>query len=169
MYLIRASLDVAACLAALFEIALVVLLCAPEGLGRLNFRDDRLRTEAALGGKLLDFGAGLRVLLGRVKEDSRAVLRTPIGALAVEGSGIVEGKEGVQKLFEADFFSIEVHFDHLGVAGQVGADVLVTGPLQRTALITGGRRRDAGDCCKRRFYSPEAAGSECCFFLAHGS
>jgi len=74
---------VAACLTALFQVALVVLLGAPEGLGRLDFRDDLLRLEAAFGGELFDFGARVRLLLLRVEEDSRAVLRAPVRALAV--------------------------------------------------------------------------------------
>ena len=56
--------NVAACLAAFFEVALVVLLGAPEGLRGLDLGDDALGLEAALGGELLDLGAGLRLLLG---------------------------------------------------------------------------------------------------------
>jgi hypothetical protein len=83
----------AACLAALFQVALVVLLGAPEGLGGLDLGDDALGLEAAFGGELLDLGASLRLLLGRVEEDGRAVLRAPVRALAVEGGGVVEGKK----------------------------------------------------------------------------
>lgn len=52
------------CLAALFQVALVVVFGAPEGLGGLDLRDDTLGLEAALGGELLNLGAGLRLLLG---------------------------------------------------------------------------------------------------------
>jgi len=58
------SLNVAACLAALGEILLVVVLGAPEGLSRLDLGDDGFGCEAALGGELLDLGAGLSFLLG---------------------------------------------------------------------------------------------------------
>jgi hypothetical protein len=130
--------------------------------------DDALWLEAAFGGELLDFGAGLRLLLGRVEEDGRAVLRALVRTLAVEGGGVVEGEEGIEKLLEADPRRIEVHLDHLGVAGLVGADVLVAGPLQRAALIADGRRRHAGDGRKGRLDSPETSCSEGCFFLTHG-
>jgi hypothetical protein len=76
----------------------VVVLCTPEGLGRLDFGDNPLRLEAAFGGELLNFSAGLRLLLGRVEEDGRAVLRSPVRTLAIEGRGVVEGKECVSKL-----------------------------------------------------------------------
>jgi len=41
-----------------------VVFGAPEGLGGLDLRDDTLGLEAALGGELLNLGAGLRLLLG---------------------------------------------------------------------------------------------------------
>ena len=49
--------------AALFEVALVVFLGAPEGLGRLDLGDDPPGLEAPFGGQLLDLGLGLRFLL----------------------------------------------------------------------------------------------------------
>ena len=126
-YVFSCQLDVAACLAALFQIALVVLFGAPEGLRRLDFCDDALGLEAAFGGELLDLGAGLRLLLRRVEEDGRAVLRAPVRALAVEGGGIVQGEEGVEQLLVADLGGVEFQLDHFGVAGLVGADVPVGG------------------------------------------
>ena len=99
-----------------------------------------------------------------MEEDGRAVLCAPVRALAVEGGGVVESEEGVQKLLEADLRGVEVHLDHLGVAGLVGADILVAGPLQRTALIADGRRRHAGDGRKGRLDSPKTSRSEGCFF-----
>src|ERR1035437_1007452 len=157
----------AACLAALFEVALMIILCAPEGLRGLDLCNDRLRFEAALSGKLLNLRAGLRLLLGRMVEDGRAVLRAPVWALAVEGGGIVKGKEGIEQLLEAHLGGVEVHLDHLGMTGLVGADILVAGPLQRSALIAYGRRRYAGNGRKNRLDSPETSGSKGCFFLTH--
>src|SRR5579871_6675226 len=91
-------LDVAAGLAAFFEILLVVFFGAPEGLGRFNFGDDLLGREATRGGELLDLRVRLLFLLGRVEEDGGAVLRAPIGTLAVESCGVVELEEGVEEL-----------------------------------------------------------------------
>jgi hypothetical protein len=76
-------------------------------------------------------------------------------------------ERSVEKLLVADLGGVEVEFDHLGVAGLVGADVLVAGPLQLTALIADGGRRHAGNGRKGRFNSPETAGSKGCFFNAH--
>ena len=71
-------------------------------------------------------------------------MRASVRTLAVEGGGVVQSEESVQKLLEADLSGVEVEFDDLGVASLIGADILVTGPGQRAALITNGRCRDAG-------------------------
>src|ERR1035438_1639973 len=125
----------AACLAALFEISLVVFLGAPESLRRLDLGHNALRHEASLCGKLLNLGERLRLLLGRVEEDGRAVLRAPVGPLTVQGGWVVERKERVQQLLVAPQLGIEVEFDYFGVPGLVRANVLVTGPLRLAALI----------------------------------
>ncbi len=52
--------------------------------------------------QLLNLGRRLRLLLGRVVEDGRAVLRAPVRALAIERGGVVQGKESVQELLVAD-------------------------------------------------------------------
>ena len=48
------------------------------------------------------------------------------------------------------------------------ADIFVSGPGQRAALIANGGGGDAGDGGKGCFDTPETAGSEGCFFSAHG-
>src|ERR1017187_5989689 len=163
------ALDVAACLAALFQVALVVFFSAPEGLGGLDLRHNSLRFEAALGGELGDFGTRLRFLLGRVKKDGGTVLCAPVRALAVEGGGVVEGKERIQQLFVRDNRRIEFEFDHLCVAGLVGADVFVGGSFKLAAFIAHGSGGDAGNGGKGGFNSPKTASAECCFFYAHDS
>ena len=72
----------------------------------------------------------------------------------------MEGEEGVQKLFEADLLRVVLYFDHLGVAGLVGANVLVAGPLQRTAFIAHSRRRHAGDGREGRLDTPKTPRSK---------
>jgi hypothetical protein len=164
-----AALDVAACLAALLQIALVILLGPPEGLRRLNLGHNALGLEAALGGKLLDFGASLRLLLRRVEEDGRAILRAQVRPLAVEGGGVMKCEEGIQQLLIRDLRGIEVQLDYLGVAGLVRAHVFVTGLVKRAALIANSRGRYAGDGCECSFHAPETSCSKCRFFLAHGN
>jgi hypothetical protein len=120
-----AALDVAACLAALLQIALVILLGPPEGLRRLNLGHNALGLEAALGGKLLDFGASLRLLLRRVEEDGRAILRAPVRTLAVDGGGVVKSEKSVQQLLVADLGRVKVYLYHLSVACFVCAYILI--------------------------------------------
>ena len=55
----------AACLAALFQIALVVFLRAPEGLCRFDLGHNTLRFKDAFRGELFDFCQGLGLLLRR--------------------------------------------------------------------------------------------------------
>ena len=62
----------------------------------------------------------------------------------------------------------EVELDDLGVAGLVGADILVSGLLLRAALIADGRRRHAGDGREGRFDSPKTSCCEGSLLLAHG-
>ena len=62
----------------LFQVPLVVLLSAPESLGRLDLGDNASWFEASFGGEFVDFGFGLRLLLRGVEEDRRAVLLAPV-------------------------------------------------------------------------------------------
>ncbi len=82
------GLDVAASQATLLQILLVIVLGLVERLGRNDLRHNRL-AEAARSFQRLFRGLGLGFLLRRVKEDRRAVLRSPVGALAVELRRIV--------------------------------------------------------------------------------
>ncbi len=95
------QLNVAAQGAAFLEVFLVVLLCAPEGLGGDDLGDDGLG-ESLLRGEAGDGGLGGSFLLGRVEEDDAAVLRAPVGPLAVELGGIVEREERVEELLVGD-------------------------------------------------------------------
>ncbi len=157
----------AAGLAALFQILLVVLFGAPEGLGGLDFGDDALWCEMARSGELLDLGLGLRFLLGSVKEDGGAILRAPVGSLTVECGGVVKFEESVEQFLIADFFGIEVKLDDFGMAGLVGTDVFVGGLVELASLITDGGGGDAGDRGEGGFDTPETTCSKCRFFDGH--
>lgn len=62
-------LNVAAGLTAFFEVLLVVLLGPPEGLRRLDLRDDPLWRVTAGGGQFFDLGLRQALLVGGVNED----------------------------------------------------------------------------------------------------
>ena len=163
----RSGLDVAACMAALFEVALVVFFGAPEGLGRFYLGDDALGFESAFQGELFDPGVGLGFLLRRMEKDGGAILCAPIRTLAVESGWVVEGEEGVEELIEGDARRVEVEFDDFRVAGGVRADVFVGRPVQLAAFIADSGGCDAGNCGKSGFHTPETASPEGCFFNAH--
>lgn len=154
-------------LATFFQIALVVVLGAPEGLCGLDLSDNGVRFETIFGEKLDDFGLSLGLLVGGVKEDGGAVLGAVVGTLAIEGGGVVQNEESVEELLVADQGGIEVKFDNLGVAGLVGADILIGRALKRAALVSNSGGDDAGNGCESGFDSPEAAGAEGGFLCAH--
>ena len=113
------------------------------------------------------FGFGLRFLLRRVEEDGGAILRAPVGSLAVQRGRVVEFKEGVEQLLEADLFWIKVELYHFGMAGLVSADVTVGGLVELAALVANGGRGDAGDGGEGSFDAPETTRSKCRFFDGH--
>src|SRR5580658_1605243 len=80
----------------------------------------------------------------------------------------MQREERVQELLVADALGFKSHLDNFGVAGLVGANILVAGPLQLAALITHRSGRHAWNGGEGGFHAPEAACSECCFFCAHG-
>jgi len=161
------ALDVAAGEAALGEVLLVVFFGAPKGLRRLDPGDDAFGLEKAFDGELGNFGFGLCLLLGGVKEDGRAVLAAPVGALAVKGGGVVKGEEGVEDVVVGGDGRVEVELDDFGVAGCVGADVFVAGPLHGAAFIANRCCCHAGKGREGSLDTPETSRSESRFFHAH--
>ena len=145
----------------------MVVLGAPEGLGGLDLSDNGVRFEAIFGEELRDFGLSLGLLVGGVKEDGGAVLGAVVGPLAIEGGGVVENEESVEELLVADQGGIEVKFDNLGVAGLVGAYILIRRALERAALVADSGGSDTGNGGESGFDSPEAAGTEGGFLCAH--
>src|SRR5438445_5025583 len=83
------------------EVVLVIFLSGVKRPQRLELGDQRAAIIAAgahLGHHLL----GGLFLLGRVVIDGRAILGADIGALAVEGSGVVNGKKHFQDVLVGD-------------------------------------------------------------------
>ena len=62
-----------------------------------------------------------------VEEDDRTVLLAVVGALAIELGGIVNVEEDAQQVFVGNLGGIVIDFDDLGMAGAVGAHVLIGG------------------------------------------
>src|SRR2546423_3000299 len=100
-------------------------------------------------------------------KDNRTVLRTHVRSLAVQSSGIVIGPENIQKLFVADLRRVELYLDDFGVAGLVGADVLVTRVLHFPTCIANGGRHNSFQVTERLLHTPKAACSECSFVCLH--
>src|SRR6516225_956326 len=92
--------------AALLQIALVVLLGAIEGASRFNLgRYRTTQSPTSLEGGLGLFRRGL--LLRRVEEYRRAILRADVRALAVYLGWIVQFPEGVQQLLVTHLRGVE--------------------------------------------------------------
>src|SRR6185312_5427002 len=153
--------DVAARHAVLLQIALMVVFSYPEGGGGHDLRDDLLREPPALA-KDLPGLLGQLLLLVVVIEDRRAVLRSYIRALAIEGGRVVVVPEDVEQRVVAHQRWIELDLDHFGVSGGVAAHFFVCGIGLRPAFIACGRGNDAGNLLESGLRSPEASGTKCC-------
>src|SRR5687768_1173172 len=151
--------DVAAGEAALLEIALMVLLGAPERLCGDDLGDDGPRPAAAgvpsRPGPLR--GGALRVV---VHEDRRAVLRAHVGALAVERGRVVARKEDVEQPVVAHPRGIERHLHHFRMAGLVAADIFVRRVVGPSATVADGGAGDPFRLAEGGLHAPEAAGPE---------
>src|SRR5262245_22862159 len=89
--------DVAGAEAALLQVPLVIVLGAPELLGRRDLGDDRPCESPALLQRRFG-GEGGRFLLGRIEEDGRAVLPSDVRTLTVELRRVVAVPEHVEEL-----------------------------------------------------------------------
>src|SRR3546814_16418420 len=67
----------------------------------------------------------LLLLLGRVGEDSRAVLSPHIIALPVQCGGIMRSEQHVQQVAIADHFRVKGNAKGLGMTGCTRADLLI--------------------------------------------
>src|SRR5215208_1167781 len=148
-----------ACRGALLEVALVVVLGAPEGGRRLDLGHDRV-TEALLGA--LDNSPRDLGLLVRVGEDHRAVLPADVGALTVELSRVVDLEILRDQVLVADLRGVEGDLADLDVPRRAGTDLLVGGVVDVPALVADRRVDDAVDLPEGGLHLPEAAGAKGC-------
>src|SRR5919202_89187 len=143
--------------AALLQVALVVLLGPVEVRGGRDLGYHRLAVSGLLA---LPGGQGGGLLLGRVEEDRRAVLRTAVGTLAVELRGVVELPEHDEQLVVGDPLGVELDLDDLRVAGAPRAHLLVARVLERAAEVADGGADHAGRVGELDFDLPEEPGYE---------
>src|SRR5439155_11013533 len=122
---------------------------------RLELLDDRLRH-------------GL--LLRRVIEDGRAVLRADVPTLTVQRGRVVNREEDVEQVVERYDGGVEGDLDDLGVARGAGADFLVRRVRDAPAGVARLHLLDALQILEGRLEAPEApAGQSSDFALRHGT
>src|SRR5262245_15729858 len=98
----------------------MILLGPPEWPGLRDFGDDGATQSAARVERGLRL-FGRRLLVRRMKEDGRTILRAHVRPLAIELRRVVTLPEYVKQLFVADFRRVVFDFDDLRVAGGIGA------------------------------------------------
>ena len=109
--------------ASFFKVALVMLLGPVERRRGCNLGNDG--TAISSGSIHRSFGlGGSRFLFGAVEEDDRPILRSHVGALAVQCRRIVRLPKRIEQLFVADSIRVELDFHDFGMARSIGADVL---------------------------------------------
>src|SRR5690606_20474957 len=138
------------------EVALVMVLRAPEPLERSQLGHDRIVIEVAAGQVVHEASHRLALRLVAVV-DRGTVLRADIVTLAVQGRGIVHGEEDREDVLEPDAIAVEGHLDHFGMAGLAAADGLVGGIRDLAAGIAGLDPCHPFDLQVDRLCAPEAA------------
>src|SRR5581483_10520190 len=154
----RDQAGVAARAALLLEVLLVVVLGLEELAGRDDLGRDPVRQPRL---QVRPRREGLLLLLGRVEEHRRAVLAADVRPLAVALGRVVRAPEEVEQLLVRDVRRIELDLDRLGMAGRVGADVVVRGTVGVATGVADPGGGDAGNRAERRLDAPEAPGCEC--------
>lgn len=94
------------------------------------------------------------------REDDGAVLRAGVGALAVEGGGVVGIPEEVDQLLVGDFFRVVGDLHDFGVAGSAAADLFVGGVFGGASGVAGDDGDHAGMAFVDGLDAPEASAAE---------
>ena len=147
------------CFTGLVVIILVVFFCRPE---RISLRNLSFNVVAFRLKRLNKLSSYLFLFLVEI-ENRRAILRAYVRALAVKLCKIVRLEKQLCNLLVADYFRVERDLDGLGMAGFVGADLLVGRIRNMAARISDGCGDNAGYLIEIIFRSPETAGCEYCF------
>ena len=173
-------------LAALLQVALVVLLGGVEPLRRQDLGDDLVLPLLLL---LRQRRARQRLLLRRVVVDARPVLRPDVLALTTDGRSMIDREvldlnlnvhrsmigrtylsverggvdlcpEDVEERGVGAGLGVVVQAHRLGVPGAVAADELVRGGLVVALRVPDLRARHAGEALVRQLHAPEATRRE---------
>src|SRR5580704_8932502 len=103
------------------------------------------------------FGA---LCAGRV-ENFRTILRSRVGALAIQLGWIVRDQEiNVQQLFERDLRGVEPNLDGLGMPGASRTYGFVLGGIGLAAGISGDDAIDAAQGFEDELHSPKTSAGE---------
>src|SRR5262249_45413499 len=98
-----------------------------------------------------------------MKEDGRAILRTPVRPLTVELRGVMVLPEDLQQVFVMDFRWIVVDFTRFGVAGAVGTDILIRWAIQLASGVANACGLSSRNLAEGGFDSPKASRRKCSF------
>src|SRR5580692_5065598 len=134
----------------MLQIVLMIGLGFPERSGRRDFGHDFPRPQSG-GIDIGDRVFGDALLLLACIEDSGAIARSDIVALAVARAGIVDLEEKLQNSAIADLRRVEGDFDRLGM----GAVVSVGGVRHVTACIADASRNHAVEAPDEILHSPK--------------
>ena len=145
-------------------VVLVVVFAGVEGFEGGDLGDDGVRKDF-FGGELGDVGVGYALLVGGAEEDGGAVGGALVGALAVEGGGVVDGEEDAEELAVGDARGVVDDFDGLGVVSGFGGDLIVGGGGGFAAGLARGGLEDSLDALEDGLRAPEAASCEDGFFF----
>src|SRR5580700_10630285 len=100
-----------------------------------------------------------------MEKDRGAILLAVIGTLAVHLRRVVDGPENIEQLIVAELLGIKRDLDDFGMAGRIGADVLVAGVFRASAAVADRGVQNAWDAAKRGFNTPETSRAKCSDFL----
>src|SRR5438445_8918095 len=98
-----------------------------------------------------------------MKEDCRAILRTPVRTLPVQLSGIVILPENLHQSLVRNLCRVILNFDCLRMASLIGRDVFIGWILQLPSCISNPRRGHAGQLTEGSLNAPKTAGRKSSF------
>src|SRR5436853_7015732 len=101
-----------------------------------------------------------------MKEDCRAILRTPVRSLPVQLSWFVVSPENLRQSLVRNSCLVILNFDCLRMASLIGRDVFIGWILQLPSCISNPRRGHAGQLTEGSLNAPKTAGRKSSF--CHG-
>src|SRR5579872_6126594 len=99
-----------------------------------------------------------------MKENRRTVLRAYIRSLTIQSCWIVNTPKEVQQFVIANLRWIECHLHHLGMAGFIGTNILISWILLVTAKVSHSGIGYARQLAKGRLDTPKTSCSKSCEF-----